>query len=240
MSKSKPASQAIASRVEGVAINPNSNLTARMESLNREGLIYTALRGCEPGTKPGGASKCWKLGVGWQVEAATKHILEQKSGNTVHAEMQTAMDDAEISARVLSRWLKAVKQEYTKAHDRYLNNVKSTQDIGFAKGDLMAMLCITMAKVAPKYTAWFEAGEIAELGNKDCHLMVRFMEMFTTAAKVQVDAERSNAQRQLILSKLQASTEKLGNENMSQEDREDQLSEVTKLIQAVMGVREAA
>lgn len=219
---------------------PIDSIKQRVAEINSDSLIFKALRKCEPGNKQGNVSKCWKLDSHTRHQVAMMHIIDYESAAEIRGKLADRFDDAEVSTRVLSTWLKTIRKAYGAEHDQFLAEVDATQAVAFQSGDLVALLAITMAAIAPKFIGWAKSLDITEMDNKDQHVMLRFLNTQIDAAKVQSEARRTEAQTQTILRKLESTVEKFNDADSTPEDRDAQLKQVTALIHDAMGLRGAA
>jgi predicted phage gp36 major capsid-like protein len=216
-------------------MSQTANIQQRFADLNQETLVFKALRKCEPGNKRGNISKCWKLDHPTLHEAAMMHIVGHKSAREIREELQDRFAEANVSERVLSTWLKAIRKAYGEEHTKFLAEVEANESIAFMSGDLVAVLAVVMASIAPKFVAFGKTLEVESLENQDGHLMMRFMNTMIDAAKVQAEARRTEAQTQNILIKLREAVKVVG----GQDDRDpgDVLRDLTSLLHMATGVK---
>lgn len=217
-----------------------ADIQARVAEINRETLIFKALRNCEPGNKRGNTSKCWQLDRHTLLESATMHIVGHKSAAEIRQLLAERYDGAKVSERVLSTWLRSIRKAYGAEYDKYLAEMEANEAIAFKSGDLVAVLAIVMAAVAPKFVAFSKALDIQSFENKDGHLIMRFLTIMTDAAKVQAEARRTEAQTQNYLLKLREALSVAGDEDRKPIDREQAQQQVMALLNEAMGLRGAA
>ena len=216
-------------------MSSTANIQQRFADLNQETLVFKALRKCEPGNKRGNVSKCWKLDHPTRHEAAMMHIAGHKSAREIREQLEDRFAEANISERVLSTWLKAIRKAYGEEHGKYLAEIEANESIAFMSGDLVAVLGVVMASIAPKFVAFGKTLDIEALENQDGHLMMRFMNTMIDAAKVQAEARRTEAQTQNILIKLREAVKVVGGE--SDRDPAEALRDLTGLLHQMTGVK---
>ena len=217
-----------------------TSIEQRVADLNAENLVFKAIRKCSPGNKRGNTSKCWQLDPNTLHTAAMMHIVGFKSAATIHKELNERFVEAGISTRVLSTWLASILKAHGAEHTKYLAEVEANESVAFMSGDLVALLAITMAAIAPKFIGWAKALDIGEIDNKDQHVMLRFLNTQIDAAKVQSEAKRTEAQTRILESKALESVKKLGDPDATPQAREEQIKNVTELIHTAMGMRGTA
>ena len=219
---------------------PIPDFMVRMEALNIEKLVFMALRKCEPGNQRGNVSKCWKLDSHTRHQAARMHIVENKSAAAIHAELADRMTvgkSCKISDRVLSTWLRTIRKAYGQLHDAQLSEISNAEAIAYKSGDLVALLGITFAGVVPKFLAYISGCTMAEMSVSEQHVMLRFLETQTTAAKVQAEVREREARTLNLLGKIREVTK--DGEN-GERDPGDVLRSITGLIDQITGARTEA
>lgn len=212
----------------------------RMDALNTEKLVFMALRKCEPGNKRGNTSNCWKLDPHTRHQAARMHIVENKSAAMIHEELADRMTyakNSKVSDRVLSTWLKSIRKAYGQLHDAQLSEIASAEMIAYKSGDLVALLGITFAGVVPKFLAYIAGCTMAEMSVSEQHVMLRFLETQTTAAKVQAEVREREAR---TLGLLQKSQKLISDGEHDQRDPTEVLRDLTALFDQVTGARSEA
>lgn len=217
-----------------------ADIQSRVADLNRETLIYKALRQCEPGNKRGNTSKCWTLDRHTLIQSATMHIVDHKSASEIRRLLVDRYEASKVSERALSTWLRSIRKAYGNEYDKYLAEMEANEAIAFKSGDLVAVLAIVMAAVAPKFVSFSKSLDIESFENKDGHLIMRFLTIMTDAAKVQAEARRTEAQTQNYLLKLREALTVAGDEDRKPIDREQAHQEVMQLINDAMGLRGSA
>jgi hypothetical protein len=232
MSKTKPASEQLK---KPATSNPvEQDIAQRMQNLNTDTLIFKALRRIEPGNQSGNTSKCWKLDGYTRFQAAKMHIVDHKSASEIFGELRDGMDAAKVSDRSLSGWLKSVRNSYGQVFDTQLGEIESAQAFAFQSGDLVAMLGITIAHTAPKFIAWFNAVEMDAMSVAEQHVMLRFMETQTSAAKVQAEARQREAHTLNLLGKIRDAS---ADGQRGTRDPGEVLQGITALIDQLTGAR---
>lgn len=218
--------------------NSPKELGQRMEDLGTQTLIVKAMRKIEPGNKRGNTSACWKLDTDTLRKAAMMHISRHKSAADIHKSLGKRMES--ISVRALSTWLKSMRVAYRAQHDQHQSEIEAADAIAFQSGDLVAMLGITLGAIAPKFISWVKNTEMGEMSVAEQHVVLRFLETQTTAAKVQAEAKQREATTKSILLKLRDATQVAGDEKRSKLDREQAQRMVSNLISEAMGLGGAA
>lgn len=217
------------------ASNFDLDVRHRMDGITTNTVLFKALRNAAPGNKRGNVSKVWKLDGHTRFEAASMAIFEHKSAKEIHELLSDSMDD--VTDRVLSTWIKSIRKAYAAAHDEQLASIATAEQFAFASGDLVALIGITFGSIAPQYMGWANSTSIQDMGTKDRHVMLRFLEVITSAAKVQSEARRSEAQTQTIMSKLQDNAKLMNDDGASDKTRSDSVKQVTALINELTGIR---
>ncbi len=188
---------------------PIPDFMQRMEALNTEKLVWKALRKCEPGNQRGNVSKVWQLDPHTRHQAAWMHIVENKSAATIHGELSDRMTygkSNKVSDRVLSTWLRTIRKAYGQLHDAQLSEMASAEAVAYQSGDLVALLGMTFAGVVPKFIQYIENVEMAEMSVSEQHVVLRFLETQTTAAKVQAEVREREARTVNLLGKIRETT----------------------------------
>lgn len=209
----------------------------RMDALNTEKLVFMALRKCEPGNKRGNTSHCWKLDPHTRHLAARMHIVENKSAAAIHealADRMTFGKGGKVSERVLSTWLRSIRKAYGQLHDAQLSEITSAETIAYKSGDLVALLGITFASVVPKFIGYIDGCTMAEMSVSEQHVMLRFLETQTTAAKVQAEVREREARTLGLLGKIREATK---DGERGARDAGDVLRDITGLLDQLTGAR---
>lgn len=174
-------------------------LLDRMESMGKETLVLKAIRKCEPGNRKGNISKCWELDAYTLFECAKMHILEHRSAQQVIDTLGDRMGT--VNRRSLSGWLKTLRDAYGELYNAQLSDLKHAESLAYQSGDLVAILGLVFAAIAPKFIIL--ASMMDEGASTDQqHVFLRFLDISTTAAKVQADAKHAEAKTKHVLAKL--------------------------------------
>lgn len=205
-----------------------------MEDLGTQTLIFKAMRKIEPGNKRGNTSACWKLDTDTLRKAAMMHIAQHKSAAEIHKALGKRMGS--ITIRSLSTWLKSMRVAYRAQHDQLQTEIEAADAIAYQSGDLVAMLGITIGGMVPKFLAWFNSLDMAEMSVAEHHVVLRLIETQVSAAKVQAEAKQREATTKSILLKLRDATQVAGDEKRSKLDREQAQRMVSNLISEAMGL----
>ncbi|MAO24544.1 MAG: hypothetical protein CMJ25_27680 [Phycisphaerae bacterium] len=217
-----------------------TDMRHRIDEINTESLVFKAIRKTAPGNKQGNISKCWKLDEVTRHQAAMMHIAEYKSAQVIFDELRDRFDEADVKKRSLDTWLRSIRKAFGEEHAKFLAEVDANESIAFQSGDLVAVLSIVMASVAPKFVAFGKSLDIESLENKDGHLMMRFMNTMIDAAKVQAEARRTEVQTQNLELKLREAMVVAGDESRKPIDREQAQQRVVQLVKEAMGLGGAA
>ena len=210
-----------------------TDITDRVLSLNLDELLVKAMRKIEPGNQPGNTSNCWKLDWHTRFTAARMHIIDHKSAAEINAELKDRMDDIGVTRKSLSGWLKTMRESYGGVYEAQLGEVENANAFAFQSGDLVALMALTISKVAPKYIAWFNSQPMDGMSNQDMHVMLRFIETQTTAAKTQAEARQREAQTQNILLKVRDAIKSVKDDKR---DSSEAIKEIGNLIHSMMGI----
>lgn len=210
-----------------------TDIVDRVMNLNTDDLIFKALRRIEPGTKQGNTSKCWKLDPHTRFQAAKMHLIDHKSAAAIHEELRDGFDAAKVVVRSLSGWLKSVRKSYGTVYDMQLGEIENAQAFAFQSGDLVALMAVTIGKVAPRFIAWFNTQEMDGMSNSEMHVMLRFIETQTTAAKVQAEVRQREAQTINLLSKIHDASK---DGQRGDRDPGEALKEIDGMLRDLMGL----
>lgn len=217
-------------------MSKTANIQHRFVELNKQTLIFKALRVSEPGNKRGNTSKCWNLDSHTRFECACMHIIEHKSASLIHEELDHRLDECGVEVRSLSRWLLSIRKAYGKQEDAYMHEVMSNEAIAFTSGDLTALLSVTMAAIAPRFIAFAKGIDLASCSKDDQQTILRFMETQIKAAEVQAKARHNEALTERVLQKLREQVKIAGDDKRPSLDREHAQIRIAELVDEAMGI----
>lgn len=221
-------------------MSSTANITERFLEMNKQSLIFKALRVSEPGNKRGNISKCWQLDMHTLNECACMHIIEHKSGSLIYEELEDRFVEAGVQKRSLDTWLRQIRKAYGIQQDTYLSNVSDAEEIAFASGDLTAVLAVTMSQLAPRFITWGKGLDLAECTKDDHNTLLRFFDTQIKAAEVQSKARHNEALTERVLQKLREQVKVLGDDKRAPLDREQAQKRIAELVDEAMGIKKPA
>lgn len=221
-------------------MSSTANITERFLEMNKQSLIFKALRVSEPGNKRGNISKCWKLDLHTLNECACMHIMEHKSGSTIYEELEHRFVEAGVQKRSLDTWLRQIRKAYGVQQDAYLSNVSEAESIAFASGDLTAVLGVTMSQLAPRFITWGKGLDLSECTKDEHNTLLRFMDTQIKAAEVQAKARHNEALTERVLQKLREQVKIVGDDKRAPLDREQAQKRIAELVDEAMGIKKSA
>lgn len=208
-------------------------LLDRMESMGKETLVLRAIRKCEPGNKSGNANKCWELDAHTRFECAKMHIVDFKSAQVIHDHMGERMGT--VARRSLTGWLKSVRIAYGELHTAQLTELEQAESLAYQSGDLVAILGLIFASIAPKFVS-IASGMGGDSSPEMLHVFLRFLDISTTAAKVQAGAKHDEAKTQKVLLDISKMVRGLNKEGGNKKTAEEIIQLVGDAVDSVMGV----
>ena len=221
-------------------MSQTANNTERFLEMNKQSLIFKALRVSEPGNKRGNTSKCWKLDTHTRFECACMHIIEQKSGSLIYEELEHRFKEAGVNKRNLDTWLRQIRKAFGVQQDAYMDEITATESIAFASGDLTAVLGVTMSQLAPQFIVWGKGLDFSECSKDEHNTLLRFMDTQIKAAEVQAKARHNEALTERVLQKLREQVKIVGDDKRAPLDREQAQKRIAELVDEAMGIKKSA
>lgn len=217
-----------------------ANIQDRFLELNRQSLVYKAVRASMPGNSKGTKNKCWNLDMSTLIECVNMHMFEHKSAQKIFDAMRDRFDQAGVQKRSLDSWLNRLRAAYAEEEAAYMEEVMASESIAFASGDLTAVLAVTMAAIAPRWIKYACRMQLDECDKDDRQSILRFLETQIKAAEVQAKAKHNEALTKRVMQQLREKIKIAGDEKRPARDREEAQKEISSIIDEAMGVKNTA
>lgn len=193
--------EAVAAPVAAEAPKPAGTLSpnVRQEMILRRSVLAVAIQRVEPGSKSGNPNKCWSMPRDTLVAMADAYVVETKSRAFIRDRFAAELAEADIAVRTLDRWLADIRASFNTVYAREVAKRTTLERAAFASGDAVALMGFAFAELAPLH---IEAGrnQLAENPSpKEIYANLRFLELMTTAAKVQSEARFKEVQTDKLL-----------------------------------------
>lgn len=213
-------------------------LADRVQTSARAGSLLKAVLECEPGSRSGTKNQTWNHGRGAVSKIAELVILEFAGVREAYEQVTgeqpgdraTKATKTKHNTRVRScqRCVEQIRERFRVIESERISAAPSVQAIVSAEGDLPTQMTLVwsllMSKMAPHIAG---IDDIGQLDNKDRHVIQRFMEGATDAAKVYADIRKTEAAVDQIRAKLELLLgNKKGKDEVTTDDILGQFEEV--------------
>lgn len=214
--------------------NPR-DLIDRMSDAARETLVLRAIENVRPGNRPGSRSMLWTaVSLVHLLDLAKLHLISNLPAKDAAESIGKPLEG--IGSRVIDRWLKLVREEYIALVSRRLEEAGNAGQSIELSGDLPAQLGLVWGSLAVKVTSYINLADWNDLSIADRHSILRFMESFNDAAKIQAEARRTEAQTDAIVAKLRSVCQSDKGPKSGKTPAE-RLKEVSVLVDDLVGLK---
>lgn len=129
-----------------------------------------------------------------QHEAASAYLLDMQSASQVREAFAAQLAEAEISGRVFERFIKIVKEEYSKRIGERFAAAETDASLAAIKGDMPALSVALWSELVVAVTQMLRVSDFRETDNATRAMVIRCAEGSTDMAKVQAEVEKTRAQ----------------------------------------------